>query len=207
MVDGKAPPPDPHCLYTDMAFLLEIHTGPHNFQLPLNLTLGQAQMQSCRQEVRRGEAHLRCTSGFTPLCNRLFLSVTQSKEKQSQFVFKRKGLHKVTVGFKYTKGFVSRGTETLAVSGEGPRGPRGPQTPLCRPRRGVLTRLAPSLGFVTVCVCVCMCARVCAFVCLQEYKCLHAYRSGGHTQSCSPLFHQVRAGEQKWGAPQALSLS
>lgn len=52
-----------------------------------------------------------------------------------------------------------------------------------------------------VCVCVCMCARVCAFVCLQEYKCLHAYRSGGHAQSCSPLFHQVRAGEQKWGAP------
>lgn len=145
MVDGKAPPPDPHwethCLYMDMAFLLEIHRGPHNFQLPLNLTLGQAQMQSCRQEVRHLEVHLRRTSGFTPLYNRHFLSVTESSEKQSQFVFKRKGVRKVTVGLEYTKGLVSRGTETLAVSGEGPRGPRGPQTPLCRPRRGVLTRL------------------------------------------------------------------
>ena len=70
-----------------------------------------------------------------------FLSVTESSEKQSQFVFKRKGVRKVTVGLEYTKGLVSRGTETLAVSGEGPREPRGPQTPLCRPRRGVLTRL------------------------------------------------------------------
>ena len=35
----------------DMVFLLEIDTGPHNSQLCLNLMVGQAQMQSCRQEV------------------------------------------------------------------------------------------------------------------------------------------------------------
>lgn len=51
----KTPPPDPHqethCPYMDMVFPLEIHTGPHNFQLSLNLTAGQAQMQSRTQEV------------------------------------------------------------------------------------------------------------------------------------------------------------
>ena len=55
MVTGKATPPDPHwethCPYMDMVFLLEIDTGPHNSQLCLNLMVGQAQMQSCRQEV------------------------------------------------------------------------------------------------------------------------------------------------------------
>ena len=157
------------------------------------------------------EAYLRHTSGFTPLFNRYFLSVTKSGKNQSQFVLSGEVSIRSWSASSIQKALSAEWYGALTVSGEGPARALGspdramPTTEGC-PDLTVWVKVKLLHGF-----CDCMCKRVHAFACRYVCECVHlcAYRStsvcmrtasGGHTRSCSLPFHQGRAGEAEEGA-------